>query len=131
MTENSTWIPFTEIDWNSPKFNKFNIDTRDFCVGYRYDQTEHKDIHTLSKYNRFWYNEDELKEIIQRLYTESGGERDWRYLTLESNDSRVKHWNLKYIRIHRTDKGFLICNSDNVAIPKDLINLPVNKELLR
>ena len=51
-------------------------------------------------------------------------------LTLNSNDGRVNNWLMKYLRIWRTEKGFIICNSDNKAIPKDIISCSVNQEYL-
>ena len=113
-----------------PEKNRFNIDTRDFHCGYRFDEKQHPDFETLSKYNKFFFTENELKSELERLYIESGGKGEWRMMDLESNDNRVTNWNLKYIRVHRTDKGFLVCNSDEKAIPKELLSCQVNQEYL-
>ena len=124
------WVFFQSIDWNDPKFNKFNIDTRDFHVGYNKQEENHPDYNTLIKYDRFLYTLDELSNIINRLFKESGGKGNWRMLSLESEDDRVTNWNLKYIRIWRSPSGFIICNQLDKAISKELINLPVKQEYL-
>jgi len=130
MKEQNEWVFFKDIDWNCPKNNRFNVDTRDFHCGYNFKKELHIDYPTVSKYVKFFYSEEELKKEIERLYNESGGKGEWRMLELISNDGRVKNWNLKYLRIWRTEKGFLVCNSDNKAIPKDILSCAVNQEYL-
>ena len=130
MEEKDEWVFFKEIDWNCPKNNRFNVDTRDFHCGYLFDDKEHEDITTLNKYPNFFFTEQELKSELERLYTESGGEGEWRCLDLTSNDSRVTNWGLKYLRIYRTEKGFIICNSYHKAINKTLLSCSVNQEVL-
>ena len=130
MIEQKEWVFYKDIEWTSPTVNTFNVDTRDFHVGYGYKEGKHKDWNTISKYTHFFFSEDELKVLLDRLYTESGGDGEWRMLDLESSDKRVTNWNLKYLRIQRTDNGFLVCNSNYNALPKMLLNLPINKEFL-
>lgn len=130
MEPQNKWVFFKEIDWNCPKNNRFNVDTRDFHCGYHYKDELHPDYSRISKYGRFFFTESELKAEIERLYEESGGEGEWRFLDLISNDPRVTNWHLKYLRIWRTEKGFIVCNSEDKAIPKDILALPVNKEYL-
>ncbi len=131
MEERDEWINFRLIDWNCTKNNRFNIDTRDFSCGYYYEETPHKDIETLLKYkDRFFFSLDELKDIINKLYIESGGEKHWRFLSFKSVDKKYDNWNLKYLRIYRTDYGFIICNNIYTALNKDLFKLEINKELL-
>lgn len=127
----SDWKKYTEVEWNNPNYNKFHIDTRDFHCSMDLDPEPHDDYQTLSKNKeRFFFTEDELKSEIDRLYNESGGEGNWRMLYLESEDSRVIGWKLKYIRIFRTDLGFIVCNSYNKAIPKDILSSKVGQEHL-
>ncbi len=130
MEEKNEWVFFKDIDFNCPKNNKFNIDTRDFHCGYYFSDELHPDFKTIEKYSKFFYTESELKNEIERLYTESGGKGNWRMLDLISNDGRVKNWRLKYLRIWRTEKGFIICNSDEKAIPKEILSCSVDKEYL-
>lgn len=130
MKEQDEWIPFTEVDWNDKENNRFNVDTRDFHCGYRLSRNSHKDYKTIKKYEHFFHTEQEVKDLIQRLYNESGGKNEWRCLYLVSKDSRVLNWKLKYIRIFREVEGFIVCNSDNIAIPKDILSCKVNQEYL-
>jgi hypothetical protein len=130
MEEQNDWVFFRDIDWNCPKNNRFSVDTRDFHCGYTFKDELHPDYSTISKYERFFFTEDELKQEIERLYQESGGEKEWRLLELVSNDPRVKNWNLKYLRVWRTEKGFLICNSGNKALSKDLLSCSIDKRFL-
>jgi hypothetical protein len=129
MEEKDEWVFFKDIDWNCPKNNRFNVDTRDFHCGYNFTKDKHVDYYKLCNYvERFFYTEDELKSIIERLYTESGGERKWRLLDLDSDHNTVCGWALKYLRVWRTEKGFIICNTDNKAIPKEVLSSKVKKE---
>lgn len=130
MEDKEEWVFYKEIDWNDTKYNQFNIDTRDFYCGYTQSESHH-DIKTLEKYPAFFFTEDELKNQLNRLFEESGGEGEWRFLELVSNDKRVKNWKLKYLRIYREEKGFIICNSDFEAIRKDILSAPmIDEELL-
>lgn len=130
MEQQNKWVFFQDIDWNCQNNNRFNIDTRDFHCGYYFSEEKHPDFETLSKYNKFFFTEEELKKEIERIYNESGGKGEWRRLTLNSNDGRVNNWSMKYLRIWRTEKGFIICNLDNKAIPKDILSCSVNQEYL-
>jgi hypothetical protein len=126
MKEEKEWVPFQEIDWNDPNFNHFNVDTRDFHCGYRFEPKSHKDLSVLVKYPEFFYTEEELKETIQRLFNESGGKAKWRMLTVKG----YENWQLKYLRIWRTDLGFIICNCEHYALKKSVLQLPVIQEHL-
>lgn len=129
MEERNEWVFFKNIDWNCPKNNRFNIDTRDFCCGYRWTDDKHKDLPTLVKSKeKFLHTKDELVSLIDRLFEESGGEGKWRMLSLEGKGSG--NWSLKYLRIQRYELGFLICNSDEQALNKDFLSRSVNKEYL-
>lgn len=131
MEEKEEWVDFRSIDWECPKNNRFNLDTRDFCCGYLYSDKEHPDMETLLKYkDRFFVDKTELKSIINRLYIDSGGEKEWRFLSIKTNDKRFNDWSLKYLRIFRTDHGFIFCDSEYKAINKEILKLEINKELL-
>ena len=124
MKEQKEWIPYTEIEWNDVENNVFNVDTRDFHCGYRLESKPHKDFDTIKKYPHFFNTEQEVKDLIDRYFNESGGKRSWRLFSLEPSDN----WSMKYIRIWRTDLGFIICNSDNKALKKDYLNRKVRKD---
>lgn len=130
MTEQPEWVHFSKIDWDCENFNQFNIDTRDFHVGYRFEDKPHKDMATFKKYPEFFHTKDELVSLIQRYFDESGGDGEWRYFSLKGNNNDVSGWDLKYLRIWRTDLGFVICNSNHRALRKSILALPVNLEHL-
>jgi hypothetical protein len=124
MSEVADWIFFKNIDWNNSKANRFSIDTRDFHCLAIFNEIPHKDYDTLSKYDHFFFTEEELKTLIDRFFSESGGEKDWRFFTLET----MQNWGLKYIRIARTEKGFIVCNSDWKALSKEVLNGKVERQ---
>jgi hypothetical protein len=130
MEEKDSWVHFKEIEWNDPKFNKFNVDTRDFHCGYTWNEKQHPDWNTIKKYTHFFFTEDELKALIERYFIESGGDAEWRMMDLNYPDIRVTNWNLKYLRVWRTELGFLVCNSSDKAIPKSILSHPINQEYL-
>lgn len=130
MEPQDEWIFFKDIDWNCPKNNRFNVDTRDFHVGYTFEKEPHRDWSTISRYDHFFFTETQLKELISRLFEESGGPGEWRLIGLVSTDERVKNWRLKYLRIWRTDLGFIVCNSDNIAILKTILESKVDQRYL-
>jgi hypothetical protein len=124
MEEKDKWVFFKEIDWNNPKSNRFSIDTRDFHCLATFNEIWHKDYETLCKYEDFFLSEEELKNLIDRYFNESGGEQEWRFFNLET----IQNWSLKYIRIARTEKGFIVCNSDWKALRKEVLNGKVETE---
>jgi len=127
MEPKEQWVFFKEIDWECPNNNKFNVDTRDFHVGYHWTDEEHKDISTIRKYPHFFHTKDELIDLLDRYYIESGGRVEWRYFSLENYDGG---WGLKYLRIFRIDMGYIVCDSENRALKKDLLRGEINKQLL-
>ena len=130
MTEQNAWIDFNDIDWNDPENNRFNVDTRDFCCGYSFSKVNHPDFLTLRKYPDFFNTEQELKDLLNRYFEESGGKGDWRYLDLDVVNTNVNNWRLKYLRIFRTELGFIVCNSDSKAITKTVLDNPVSQKHL-
>jgi hypothetical protein len=130
----SDWKHYTEIDFSDNNYYKFNIDTRDFhCSCQRLEDIDEplKVFEALKKNpNKFILSKDELLLIIDRLYNESGGKGRWRYLMLDSPSKGVNGWQLKYLRIFRVEDGFIMCNSDNYALSKEVLSCKVNKEHL-
>jgi hypothetical protein len=125
MTEKEDWIPYQELDWLDEKFNVFSIDTRDFHAGYRFVE-RHDDFDTIKKYPDFFHTVDEVISLIDRYFIESGKEGKWRMFSLGGG----QNWNMKYIRIWRTELGFVICNSYNKALRKEFLEQKVNQEYL-
>ncbi len=127
MEPKEEWVFFREIDWLCSKNNRFNVDTRDFHCGYFWDEEDHKDITTLKNYPHFFYTLEELQAILERLFEESGGAVGWRFLSL---DTYPQGWDLKYLRIYRTELGFIICDEDKKALKKEIFEGKINKDVL-
>lgn len=125
MEEQEQWVHYTKIDWNDEKFNFFSIDTRDFHCGY--NNAVHKNLSTLKNtITIFFHTEQEVKDLLNRLFKESGGDGEWRMIDLQT----VKNWRLKYIRIYRTEFGFLVCDSYSYALRKSILAEKVDQEHL-
>ena len=91
MEQQNEWVFFQNIDWNCKKNNRFNVDTRDFHVGYNFNDELHKDWSTISKYNHFFFTEIELKDLLNRLYEESGRmKNDKWYISFFVNKIRTR-----------------------------------------
>jgi hypothetical protein len=127
MVEQNEWVFFKDIDWDCPNNNQFNIDTRDFHVGYKWNEKPHKDFDTIKKYTDFFFTKNELVELLERYYDGSGGKCNWRFFALKEYGH---DWSLKYLRVFRTDLGFLICNSDWKAIKKNILSQEIHQEFL-
>lgn len=134
MQEQAEWCFFRNIDWEDELNNKFWIDTRDFCCGYKFDSEPHKNfvkiLNDKRKHSKYFFTKDELVELFERYYSESGGESEWRCFNLKHTSKRVTNWEMKYIRIMRTDFGYIVCNSEWIPIKKDVLASEVDKEFL-
>jgi len=132
IAEASEWVFFKDIDFNDPDINQFNVDTRDFHVGYTVESSIDKvNLSTINKYPHFFHTADEVKTTLQRLFNESGGRVEWRYLSLDGlAKKQTEGWQLKYIRIIRSPNGWLMCNKDNYALSKQIWDCPVNQKVL-
>jgi hypothetical protein len=127
MEAKDHWVFFREIEWDCPKNNKFNVDTRDFHCGYHWTDEGHPDLGTIKKYPHFFMTQEELVSLLERYFQESGGEAEWRYFSLKSYDSG---WRLKYLRIFRTELGFVVCDIENKALKKEILESEVNQKHL-
>jgi hypothetical protein len=136
----SNWKYYEDVDFSDPNIARYNIDTRDFyCAVQTKEEMEQSDrliekldTSVIDTYptSKFYHTEKEVKDMIERFWRESGGDGDWRCLSLKSKNKNVTDWNLKYIRIVRTDKGFLVCNSYGVIISKNSLSDPIETEYL-
>lgn len=129
MTKDN-WIHYSDIDFNDTNIKQYHIDTRDFYCSINKNQTTNDlNLDKIKKYpDKFFYSVEEIVEILNRLYNESGGENEWRMLMLDGDGEEItSNWKLKYIRIYRTEFGLIICNSDNYAIKKSELNSKVNQ----
>lgn len=129
-----SWIPFQEVDFEDKNILQYHIDTRDFhCKTNMEDLTKLGDKinwDKISKYpERFYFRSSEIKSFLQRIFEESGGEGEWRYLVLDI--PKWENWNLKYIRIYRIiDDTFLICNKDSYALKREILDALIVTEYL-
>lgn len=127
MIVKDKWIPLSELDLDNDDFNYYSIDTRDFHFGLSFRNDMHKDYDIIVKYgNRFMYTKDEVITLLNRYYNESGGGGSWRYFNIVG----VGNWKLKYIRIRKVNDMFIICDSYDRAIRRDILNGMVDKENL-
>jgi hypothetical protein len=122
MTEDN-WIFFKDVDFDDEKSMQFHVDTRDFRVMKAERVSERvPDLKKILKYPaRFFRTPEEVAAILVRLYEESGGEKEWRHLSLSHYDG----WDLKYLRIYRTQYGLLICNSNDRVLGKSFLDSEV------
>ena len=125
------WNNFKEIDFKNPIHNRFVVDTRDFHTSSCWLSNAPLSLTTISKYPDFFFTESELTTLLERLYTESGGNVGWRFLELTYLDARVKGWYLKYLRIYRIEQDkFVVCNDSDRAVTKTIFNSPVDQRHL-
>lgn len=136
----SNWKYFEDLDFSDVNIVRYNIDTRDFYCGVQTKEEagnpdrliQKLDTTVIDKYplTKYYHTENEVKDLIERFWKESGGDGEWRCLSLKSKNKNVTNWNLKYIRITRTKKGFLVCNSYGVIISKNNLSDPIEQEHL-
>lgn len=133
---NTEWVDYTKIDFANESIKQYHIDTRDFyCLcNTNIDKKipSEGELKTMLKAKRkFFYASFEVKEIIDKLFKESGGKGDWRMLSLKGGGQyRIDFW-LKYIRIYRTQYGLIIkSNYDGKCIPSEAFKLPIDGNAL-
>ena len=128
------WMPYKELDWDNPEFKAFHIDTRDFNgLGNDHNPT----INFVKKKARhkpenYFFTKEQIIELLDRYYTESGGPGEWRMFCLEGEGAeRAGNWQLKYIRIYRTKYGFVVYDDkQKFLFPKRHLNCAVAQEHL-
>lgn len=133
MLHADEWLPFQVIDFADTNISLYSVDTRDFhCLTSSGDTGKELNLDKITKYkNRFFYTPEEVMETLTRLYTESGGKQKSRSLILKGEAERyTANWQLKYLRIHRTGYGLIICNSDHYALKKEILECPVNQDYI-
>jgi hypothetical protein len=137
------WVYYEDVDFSDESIARYNIDTRDFhCAIQTKEQLEQMgendklivklDTTVIDKYpaTKYYHTEQEVKDLIERFWKESGGDGEWRYLSLKSKNKHVTNWGLKYVRIARTDKGFLVCNESGIILSKNTLSDPIEQKYL-
>jgi len=136
------WIPLEEVDFTDEKILGYHIDTRDFhvlCIpGFDGNGNKPEDkrqyLESTGKWRRapenFLHTPEEIKTLLNRYYAESGGKNDWRMLTLagERGGLHSGGWEMKYIRIQRTDAGLIVFDSHLKVLSKEILSFPVNTD---
>lgn len=124
------WVFFEQINFADETIKMYHVDTRDFCCLAVSEQSEKEmDFAKLKKHpEKFYHTASEVQNLLSRLFTESGGKKEWRCLTLKH--PKTTGWELKYIRIHRTQYGLVVCNKDHYAMTKEALASAVEKEYL-
>lgn len=132
----ANWKYYEDVDFSDKNIKRFTIDTRDFyclceskCNAEDIKVIDTIDETKLKNYisDNFYHTEQDINDLLARFLKDSGGDGEWRILSLNSDDKLVRGWQLKYIKITRTDEGFLVCNRDNYILSKDVLSSPVNK----
>lgn len=129
------WKPFQELDFNNTDFQWYNIDTRDFHGVEVLDSPKFKyqmPVNLDKNQDKWFFTPDEVKTLLERYFTESGGPGSWRMFQLSDAGKQVSAgWNMKYIIILRHKRGLLICsrvfNDKIFPIKKAILNSPVDK----
>lgn len=121
-----TWIPFAAVNFDDKSMNTFHLDTRDFFMSRSSLRKELELVKTRKYPYKYFHTSEELKALLNRLFTESGGPVGWRCLEL-TNVFRTQNWEMKYIRIVRTSDGFIVCNDSYFVFNKHDLAQPVSK----
>lgn len=131
------WIPYSELDL---EFNLTRIDTRDFH-GYSDDCSDDEMKAIFEKVKQKYrddntdtvFTKQEIKDSMDKIYTESGGQKKWRMLTF-SGDKRSGSWIFKYLNIYKLKEDCYIIegkqNDNSILLSKSVIEKGVNKEHL-
>lgn len=140
-TKNEWSTPYFEINFENPDIKMVVIDTRDFECAVRdaippkkakepYDKkgSFHEiDLDKIAKYgDRFFHTPETVKAILDHLYNGSNGPGKWRHLMLELHKERTG-WDLKYLRLFHTDKGWLICSDHCYALSNEILTSPIQQ----
>lgn len=136
----SNWKYYEDIDFSDVNISRYNIDTRDFYCGVQTKEEMERPNNLIAKLDtsvidkqpttKYYHTEQEVKDLIERFWRESGGDGEWRMLSLKSKNAHVSNWELKYVRIVRTEKGLLVCNAYGTILSKNTLNDPIEQEYL-
>ena len=127
------WLPYKEVDFFDESIMQYSIDTRDFCCVALKEKSEKKlDFCKINKQPKmFYHTADEMVELLDRYFEESGGDKKWRMFTLSGEGKKYSYgWQMKYIRIFRTELGLIIANSDGYFLNKTILSSDVEQQYL-
>jgi hypothetical protein len=129
---NERWVPYSEVDFSDCRLVSYIIDTRDFhCrMGKDISLLDGIDLHKTRKNpERYFHTPEEVKALLDRYYTESGGAGDWRHFHLKGI-FRSENWQMKYIRIYRFYSGLVVCNDKQFVFNKADLAAPIDQKHL-
>ena len=115
---------YKEIDLDTPDYNLFCVYPDDFY--FKNYAKKQYDLEELKACGDIFHEKQEVLDLLDRYFEESGGRISWRWFTLVG----MKYRQLKVIVILRTDLGFVICNVHNVPLTKKILSAPVDKKAL-
>ena len=125
-----TWIAFNIVDWNDKAILAYHVDTWDFhvscCTQYIARDIDEKTISKVKYKNRFYFTADEVSILIKKLFNESGGSIEWRFLSFRGKNN---DW-CKYIRIYRRKDLFLVCDMKSHPKNKEFWNQEQNEQYI-
>lgn len=122
------WDDLDKIDFSDESIKQYHIDTRDFHCATSKEEKKDLNLQKVVLYvGRFFFTSLEVRELLDKLYAESGGKLTWRYLSIKECG---ENWNLKYLRIYRTEHGLVVCNKDSVILRKDHLTGKIDNSLL-
>jgi hypothetical protein len=105
------WLPLSDLTEDYAYLSsQIHVDTRDFHVNFSFESQLDDSAKKFLKELTFSKNVDYLtyEELIARLKewkSMSGGEIKWRMI------NHKQHGWFKYVRVFRTEKGFIWCGS--------------------
>lgn len=119
------WKFYAGVDFSDKSVLQFHVDTRDFCVAVNTEALRHDfDLAGILRHKeRFFYTYTEVVDMLDRYFRDTGGQKDWRLLSLKGTGA----W-LKYIRIYRHEAGLIVCDSNNEPLSKILTSKEVEKQ---
>lgn len=123
------WKHIDQIDFTKEDLKQIHVDTRDFHAALS-NEDRSFDESKIKKYGSdFYFTNEELKQLLNRLYTESGGPGKWRFFSFDRDGAR--NWELKYIRCYKKENGWIICSRNSEidrAYNKEFWSSPVNTD---
>ena len=119
------WLPFASINFSDKSIQVFHVDTRDFYVLRSTKVLEQLDLAKTRKYpNNYFHTNEEIVTLLTRLFEESGGAKDRKWLALKGV-YRTENQNLKYIHIVRVKDKLAVCNRHFFIFNKGDLSKPV------
>jgi hypothetical protein len=132
MKEEPKWIPLSEIEFND-SITYLRFDTRDFHAIVNleglYEPANLDQLAIVNKKNKLLFTIEEVKNIIYRFFNDSGGNKGWRFLSL-NDKGRGLGW-FKYFSVFKTKHGYVFkCREEESCLYEYELLSEVNKENL-